>query len=406
MGDGGLLIGIVGKPNSGKTTFFNAATASEAKVADYPFTTIEPNVGMAFATQLCVCKEFGVKDNPRNSLCIDGIRHIPVKIIDVAGLVPDAWRGRGLGNKFLDDLRQANVLLHIVDASGSFDADGRPLGKPGMWDPLKDIKFLEEEIARWFFQILKRDWEKWARRIEVEKLDTAEILAERLSGLGIKSLHIRRVIEDLDLNPEKPRSWGDEDLFSFAKRLREISKPIVIVANKIDIPIAEENYERMREAGIDAVPASALAELALIKYTEKGIIKYVRGSDHFEILKPNVLSDRERKLFAKIEELLDKWKGTGVQKAINKAVFEVGQMIAVYPVEDPSKLSDKKGNVLPDVFLVKRGTTVKEFAALIHTDLAKTFLYAIDVRTKKKLSEDYVLKDRDVIKIVAAGARG
>ena len=401
-----MLVGIVGKPNSGKTTFFNAATAGNAKVADYPFTTIEPNIGVAFATQKCVCTEFGVKDNPRNSMCIDGIRHIPVKMIDVAGLVPDAWQGRGLGNKFLDDLRQADVLIHIVDASGSHDADGRPLGRPGMWDPIKDVKFLEEEIARWMYQILKRDWDKWARRIETERSDFFQSMAERLSGLAICVEHIKRAVEGLDLNPEKPGSWSDDDLYNFAKKLREISKPILIVANKIDIPKAEENYERMKENGIDAIPASALAEWALIQYAEKGIIKYVRGSDHFEILQPEKLSDREKVLFEKIEELLDKWKSTGVQIAINKAVFELGNMIAVYPVEDANKLSDKKGNVLPDVFLVKKGTTAREFAALIHTDLAKTFIYAIDVRTKKKLPEDYELQDRDVIKIVAAGARG
>jgi len=401
-----MLVGIVGKPNSGKTTFFNAATAGNAKVADYPFTTIEPNIGVAFATQKCVCTEFGVKDNPRNSMCIDGVRDIPVKMIDVAGLVPDAWQGRGLGNKFLDDLRQADVLIHIVDASGSHDADGRPLGRPGMWDPIKDVKFLEEEIARWMYQILKRDWDKWARRIETERSDFFQSMAERLSGLAICVEHIKRAVEGLDLNPEKPGSWSDDDLYNFAKKLREISKPILIVANKIDIPKAEENYERMKENGIDAIPASALAEWALIQYAEKGIIKYVRGSDHFEILQPEKLSDREKVLFEKIEELLDKWKSTGVQIAINKAVFELGNMIAVYPVEDANKLSDKKGNVLPDVFLVKKGTTAREFAALIHTDLAKTFIYAIDVRTKKKLPEDYELQDRDVIKIVAAGARG
>ena len=401
-----VLVGIVGKPNSGKTTFFNAATASNAKVADYPFTTIEPNVGMAFATLECVCKEFSVKDNPRNSLCIDGIRHAPIRMIDVAGLVPDAWRGRGLGNKFLDDLRQANVLIHVVDASGAHDADGRPLGKPGMWDPLKDVQFLEEEIARWMFQIIKRDWDRLARIVENERRDLIEVLSERLSGLSIREEHIKRALEVVDADPERPRRWSDDLLYSFVKELRRVSKPIIIVANKIDIPKAEENYERMREAGIDAIPTSALAEYALITYAERGVIKYIRGSNHFEILQPNKLSERERKLFKKIEELLDKWGSTGVQKAINKAVFDILKMIAVFPVEDVNRLSDKKGNVLPDVILVPYGTTAREFAGYIHTDLAKTFLYAIDVRTKKKLGEDYVLKHRDVIKIVAAGARG
>lgn len=401
-----MLIGLVGKPNSGKTTFFNAATAGSAKVADYPFTTIEPNMGMAFATQKCVCVEFGVSDNPRNSLCIDGIRHIPVKMIDVAGLVPDAWKGRGLGNKFLDDLRQADVLIHVVDASGSHDADGRPLGKPGLWDPIEDIKFLEEEIARWFYQILKRDWDRWARRVQTERYDFFSALSERLSGLSIRIEHVKKAVREEDLDPEKPIQWSDDDLYRFAKKLREVSKPILVVANKIDIPKAEENYYRLREMGVDTIPASALAEWALVQFAEKEIIRYVRGSNHFEILHPEKLSEREKKLLERIETLLDKWGSTGVQNAINRAVFDIGDMITVYPVEDASKLSDKKGNVLPDVFLVKKGTTAREFAALIHSDLAKTFLYAIDVRTKKKLSEDYVLQDRDVIKIVAAGARG
>lgn len=401
-----MLIGLVGKPNAGKTTFFNAATAGNAKVADYPFTTIEPNVGVAFVTQECVCREFGVKDNPRNSICIEGIRHIPMKLIDVAGLVPDAWKGRGLGNKFLDDLRQADILIHIVDASGSFDAEGRPLGKPGLWDPLSDIKFLEEEIVRWMYQILKRDWNKWARRVEVERKNFIISLSDKLSGLSIRVEHIKEAVDRLKLDIDKPSHWSDEDLYLFTRELRRVSKPILVVANKIDIPKAQENYQRIAKLGIDVVPASALAEWALIQYAEKGIIKYIRGTDHFEILHPEKLNNREKKLFEKIEEIMEKWRGTGVQKALNKAVFDIGKMIAVYPVEDVNKLSDKKGNVLPDVFLVKKGTTAKEFAALIHTDLAKTFLYAIDVRSKKKLSEDYVLRNRDVIKIVAAGARG
>ncbi|MGQ4894853.1 MAG: redox-regulated ATPase YchF [Candidatus Njordarchaeia archaeon] len=401
-----MILGVVGKPNAGKTTFFNAATASNAKVADYPFTTINPNFGTAFATQECVCREFNVKDTPRNSLCIDGIRHIPVKMIDVAGLVPDAWKGRGLGNKFLDDLRQADVLLHIVDASGAHDEEGRPLGRPGMYDPLKDVSFLEVEISRWMFQIISKDWNRFSRRVESERANLIDELASKLSGLSIRLDHIKKALEKLDLNVDRPTTWSEEELFNFVKELRRIAKPILVVANKIDMPFAEENYKRMLEANINAIPAAALAELALIKYSEKGIIKYIRGSKTFEILEPNKLSSREKKLFDKIRELMEKWGGTGVQKAINKAIFEIGQMIAVYPVEDINKLSDKKGNILPDVFLVRRGTTARKFAGLIHSDLEKTFLYAIDARTKKKLAEDYQLKDRDVIKIVAAGARG
>ncbi|MGQ4892024.1 MAG: redox-regulated ATPase YchF [Candidatus Njordarchaeia archaeon] len=400
-----MLIGVVGKPNAGKTTFFNAATALNAKIADYPFTTIEPNIGIGYASIPCVCKEFGVEDNPQNSVCIDGTRFIPVKLIDVAGLVPGAWQGRGMGNQFLDHLRQADVLIHVVDASGSFDADGRPLGKPGSWDPIKDIEFLEEEISRWIYQILKRDWDRSVRRIEVEKGDLISALAERLSGLSITYEHVSKTIRELDLNPDRPTKWSEEDIYNFAKKLREISKPIVIAANKIDIPVAEENYKRIKDLGYPVVPVSAIAELALVKYSEEGIVKYVRGSSSFEIIKPEKLDEKGKKLFNAIEKLLEKWGSTGVQEVINKSVFDIGNMVAVYPVEDVTKLSDKKGNVLPDVFLVKKGTTVKEFAAKIHSDLAKTFLYAIDVRTKRKIGEDYEVKHRDVIKIVAAARR-
>ncbi|MEM4201360.1 MAG: GTPase, partial [Nitrososphaerales archaeon] len=114
-----MLVGIVGKPNTGKSTFFNAATLMNVPMANYPFTTIQPNYGVAYLRKDCVCKRLNVKDNPVNSVCVNGVRLIPVKLVDVAGLVPGASQGRGLGNKFLDDLRQADALIHVVDASGS-----------------------------------------------------------------------------------------------------------------------------------------------------------------------------------------------------------------------------------------------------------------------------------------------
>lgn len=397
-----ILVGIVGKPNSGKSTFWNAATGGNAKVSPIPFTTIEPNEGVAFVTKPCVHKEFNVKCNPRSGLCIEGIRHIPIKLIDVAGLVPDAWKGRGLGNKFLDHLRRAEVLLHIVDASGRFDADGNDLGRPGMWDPINDVKFLENEIVRWLWQILKRDWQRFARRVEAERKDLYDCLAERLSGLGVNRMHAEKAIELADLNPERPSNWSEEDLLRFAIHLRKIRLPIVIVANKIDIPKARENVDRMREAGINCIPASALAELILIRLVEKGAIRYIRGSNHFEVVNSNLLTERERKALEVIEEILDIYGSTGVQKAINTAVFDVAKMIVVYPVADETKLCDKQGNVLPDALLVCHGTKLIDFARMIHSNFAKTLLYGIDARTKKRLPKSYVLQDNDVIRLVVA----
>ena len=119
-----MEIGVVGKPNVGKSTFFNACSLGNAEVAAYPFTTIKPNRAVAAVRTRCVCRELGVEDNPRNSRCVGGERFVPIEVIDVAGLVPKAHEGRGLGNQFLDELRRASVLIHVVDTAGATDAEG------------------------------------------------------------------------------------------------------------------------------------------------------------------------------------------------------------------------------------------------------------------------------------------
>jgi len=399
--------GLVGKPNTGKSTFFSAATLAPAKIAPYPFTTIEPNRGVAYVKVKCVCKELGVEDNPRNSLCINGYRLIPVELIDVAGLVPDAWKGRGLGNKFLDELRRADVLIHVVDASGGTDLEGRPV-KPGTHDPCEDVRFLEREITMWMTQILMRDWKRTSRLIEMTKEDLASALAERLSGLEVTRKHVAEALRSADLEGKKPSSWSEEDIIAFVSELRKTSKPIIIAANKIDVPTAKDNIEKMRREfkNYIIVPCSAEAELALRRAAEKGLIDYQPGSSDFEIVNPDKLTRKQLSALEVIrEKVLKPWGSTGVQEVINEAFLELLDMIVVYPVEDASKLSDHEGNVLPDAFLVERGTTARQLAYKIHTDLGETFIYAIDVRTMQRVGEDYQLKMNDVIKIVAAKAR-
>jgi len=396
-----MEIGLVGKPNSGKTTFFNAATLLNAPVADYPFTTIEANVGVTYIRRPCPCKELGVKCNPRNSTCVDGVRFIPVRIIDVAGLVEGAHKGRGLGNKFLDDLRMAAALLHIVDASGSTDKEGRPCA-PGEHDPLEDVKFLEVEIRMWMKGILAKDWKSFAKRAKYQRLNLVEEIAKVMSGLGITEEMVMEATKRAGVDRENPDEWSEDDLYLFVSELQKISKPMIIVANKCDIPTAEKNIERLKETGYPVVPASAEAELILRRAAKKGLISYQPGDPSFTIKQREKLTEAQIAALERVGKLLEKFGGTGVQRAIEMAVRDLLRLIVVYPVSDENKLTDKDGNVLPDVFLVKEGTTARELAYKIHTELGESFLYAIDAKTKRRVGEDYQLKEGDVIKIVSA----
>ncbi len=398
-----MLIGIVGKPSSGKSTFLNAACLTASKIGDYPFTTIEAVPGTGYVRIPCACKELDVTDNPQNSICIEGTRLVPVPLLDVAGLVPDAWQGRGLGNKLLDDLRRADVLIHVIDFSGSLDEDGNNVDR-GSYDPEKDIEFLNYEVVKWLEQIVKKDWTRLSRTSETEKIPIDKLLAEKLAGLAIKQQHIREALTLSKMNLAIPAKWSDEELLNFLTVLREVSKPMIFAANKIDIEGSDVNYQRLKEKyGDDIIPCSALAEFFLRKFAENEIISYTPGDSDFKILKPDKLKEKDLATLEKIREnILKKYGSTGIQALINRAVFEILDVIGIYPVEDVNKYTDHDGNVLPDVFLVPRGTSAKEFAGMIHQDLEKSFINAILVKTQRRVGDKYKLEDGDVIKINAA----
>ena len=400
----GFVVGIVGKPSCGKTSFTNAACMTDFKVGSYPFTTIEANVGVTHVRTACACADFDVEDDPQNSICVDQVRLVPIKLIDVAGLVPGAHEGRGMGNQFLDDLRQADVLIHIVDASGALDTEGQEVDA-GSHDPVDDVRFLEEELTEWMLGIIQKDWRRITGRVRSEGAKLEELLLEKLSGLKITRVHILRALRDSSLKAEAVDKWTDEETKAFVKTLQKSAKPIIIAANKIDRPGAENNLKRLQEEFPDylVVPVSALAEKVLKDLEKKGVIKYIPGDDDFEVLTPDSLKENELAQLEKIcDQILKKYGGSGVQNILNKAVFDYLHMITVYPVHDANSLTDSDGNVLPDVYLVPQGTTAKEFAGHIHTDLMESFIHGIDARTKMRISDKHELKDRDVIKIVSA----
>ncbi|HIP17007.1 MAG TPA: redox-regulated ATPase YchF [Methanothermococcus okinawensis] len=392
------ILGLIGKPNVGKSTLFNAMTEKVADIGNYPFTTINPNIGTSYVTSPCPCRELNVQCTPNNSKCIEGLRYIPVEIIDVAGLVPEAHKGKGMGNKFLDDLRQADAFILVVDASGKTDLEGNPCEDH---NPCEDVEFLLNELNMWIYGILSKNWEKLARKGQQQK-NIGKIISEQLSGLNISEEQVKEAISINNLE-DSPIKWKDEDLINLAKTLRKISKPMIIAANKGDHPDAEKNIEKLRREFKDyiIIPTSAEIELALRRAEKAGIIKYDKIKNDFEIIN-NSINEAQRNALEYMRNYLKKYGSTGVQDLLNQAYFKLLNMIVVYPVEDENKYSDKKGNILPDAYLIKRGSTAKDLAYKIHTDIGNKFIYAIDARKKIRIGADYELKDRDIIKIVSA----
>ncbi|MDG6963902.1 MAG: redox-regulated ATPase YchF [Nitrososphaerota archaeon] len=401
-----MLVGVVGKPNVGKSTFFAAATLKDVQIADYPFTTIKPNVGVAHLSVECVCKEMGVTDSPRNSACLDGKRLVPVKVVDVAGLVEGAASGKGLGNQFLDDLRQADALIHVVDASGSTDIEGRKV-PPGSHDPAQDLDMVEREFDLWMYGILKRDWEKATRSLEQTRGKAVEHLAERLSGLSVTLPDVEEAMLRLHLRTEKPSAWTDAQILEFVRETRKLTKPSLLAANKADLPTSKANIESLRKTGREVVPCASEAELLLRRASERGLVAYSPGDPGFTVKEPGRLTPAQAGALAMVEEKVMKtYGGTGVQEAMNRAFFGLLKALVVFPVEDETKLTDREGRVLPDAFVMKGGSTTLDLARTVHTELAEGFLYAVDARTGKRLGADHPLKNRDIVKIVSSGKRG
>lgn len=401
-----MLVGVVGKANVGKSTFFKAATLANVEIANYPFVTIKPNHGMAFIRIDCVDKFFGVQCDPRLGFCIDHNRFVPTELMDVAGLVPGAHEGKGMGNQFLNDLNQADALIHVIDVSGSTNEKGEPV-KPLSYDPANDVKFLEIELDYWYNNILTKGWERLARQIQQEQSQVQKVLAKQLGGMGVDEELMKLALKELDLAGKVVIHWTDDDLFRLAAFLRKRTKPMIIAANKIDVPGAYENYERLKKEFPDRlfVPCSAESELALKEAHKHGLIKYAPGDKDFSITSDGEakLSDKQKAALNFIKaNVLEKYSfGTGVQQVINTAVFDLLGLITIFP-GGVNKLADKDGNVLPDCFLLKKGSTTLDFAYRIHTDLGDNFVKAIDVKTKRALGREHILQNNDVIEIITS----
>jgi len=396
-----MQIGLLGKANVGKSTFFSASTETPVPIGNFPFTTIQPNIGVAYVTSDCACSHFDIPHN--NTLCVNKIRFIPIKLIDVAGLVPGAHEGKGLGNQFLDDARQAEILIHVVDIAGTTDIQGQPV-PVGTHNPLEDIEFVQNEFDQWFVNILQREWDKISREIDQKRAKLIDGIAKRFTGLGIKDYQVSDVLQKLNLSSKNPKDWSESDIQTFVKELRQNTKPIIIAANKADLCKDLDIINKITNEHV--IPCSAETELLLRKASRGGLINYSPGDESFSIVENKEILPQQKKALEVVKTVFSKIKSTGIQKILNFAVFDTLKFIVVFPVEDETKLTNKDGDVLPDAKLVPENSTAKDLAELIHADIAKGFLHAIDCKTKQRIGAEHKLKHGDVIKIVSTLSRG
>jgi hypothetical protein len=389
-----LSVALAGKPNAGKSTFYKAATLADVDVANYPFTTIDANRGVSHVRTRCPCLDRDERCG--TDRCHDGKRYVPVELLDVAGLVPGAHEGKGLGNQFLDELTNADVILNVVDASGATNAEGEPV-EPGSHDPVEDVDFIEREMDLWLAGIVDRNWESVERRSRSPDFDMEESLTDMLTGFGATEAEVAATLRSLDY-PADPKQWTDEHREALAADVRARTKPIVVVANKVDAA-SEENVRRLREAAEYVVPATADGELALRKGAEAGIVDYDPGDEDFDIV--GDVSDAQAAGLERIREVMAEYGGTGVQTALNAAVYDLLDHLTAYPVQNETRWTDGTGNVLPDAFLLPRGSTPTDLAYAVHSDIGDGYLHAVDARANRRISDSYELEEGDVIKIVS-----
>jgi len=389
-----LSIALAGKPNAGKSTFYTAATRSEVDVANYPFTTIDANRGITHVRTECPC--LTREERCGHEHCHDGKRYVPVELLDVAGLVPGAHEGRGLGNQFLDELTNADVIVNVVDAAGATNEEGEPV-EVGAHDPIEDIDFIEEEMDLWLAGIVDRNWETVERQSRSPGFDIEEAVTDLMTGFGASEHDVAAVLRGMDYS-EDPVQWTEADREALARGVRQRTKPIVVVANKIDVAPAE-NVQRLLDLDKPVVPATAQGELALRRGVDAGFLDYDPGDADFEMT--GEVSGDQRDALESLRETMAEYGGTGVQQALNHAVYDLLDMVTAYPVQDQSKWTDAKGNVLPDAFLLENGSTPVDLAYAVHSDIGDGYLHAVNAKTNREVGESYELEEGDVVKIVS-----
>lgn len=313
---------------------------------------------------------------------------MPVELLDVAGLVPGASTGRGLGNKFLNDLRAADVLIHVVDASGTVDADGK---ETRGYDPSQDIAWLRQEVVNWVLGNLMEKWTSIKRRHVATKAAPADTLQAQFSGYGSTPALTARCLDKLHLGPLD--EWSDETVTLVVETFVDEKFPCVIAVNKIDHPDADKNIAKIAKMcdPNSIVLCSAISEIFIRKLAKQGFVKYTQGSEFVDTREDLVeagdptggdLKTMDDKLKNRVENLRDlvlfRYGSTGVNKLLTRAAELLG-LVPVFPVRNINSYSsgERETGVFRDCVLVKRGSTVGQVYRKVMGDAPLAFAETI-----------------------------
>ncbi|KAF3046906.1 hypothetical protein E8E12_006702 [Didymella heteroderae] len=402
------LIGLVGKPSSGKSTTLNSLTDATSKVGNFPFTTIDPQRAIGYLQIECPCARLGLSDRckPNYGACVEGRRSVPIELLDVAGLVPGAHMGKGLGNRFLDDLRHADALVHVVDVSGTTDAEGKATRG---YDPSQDIVWLRSEIVRWIQGNLMEKWGSIKRRHVAVKATPIETLQNQFSGYGSTAAVVARCLDRLGLLSGTTKvpleHWDDETIERVVNAFTDEKFPTVIALNKIDHPDADKNIAKIAKTADpkSIVLCSAISEVFLRKLAKQGFVKYVEGSEFVDTREDLIemgdptgggLKELDEKLKQRIENLKDmvlyRFGSTGVVQVLSRAAELLG-LVPVFPVRNIQSFTSGSAAstaVFRDCVLVKKGSTVGDVYRKVMGDAPLAY---VETEGARRVGEDDVV---------------
>ncbi|XP_069124327.1 uncharacterized protein [Argopecten irradians] len=401
------VIGLVGKPSAGKSTFFNAATTVDlAKTGAHPFTTIEPNIGKAFYSIVCPCERLDKRCDAAHGHNFSGKRYVPVLLKDVAGLVPGAWEGKGRGNRFLNDLLDADVLIHVIDASGTTNEKGE---ETQGYDPANDIRWLHQEIHQWIFQNVWSRWDSISKR--------PSKLIDMFTGYHANRATIHSALHNAGIGERELGAiagWKESVLHQIVDQFLRLRFPMLLVLNKADKPEATTIIERLQTDLEDwkTIAVSARTECLLQKLSKEGSVQYDYGSDTFQVISDTPDTQRTITELQRVsKDIFKRYGSTNVHEALCEAV-KLRPPTYAFPVHCLDTLRSvgrpPREAVLRDCVSLRPGTRVEELHTvlchypvnLLSGDFVRAETMTEDKKLKPLRKDEMITTLNNIIKIM------